>query len=77
MAMIEVLGTRTNRGVGDRGPPGTVTVDLVIRSPELGRLPVSVTVEDQGDATGTLEAVRSKLLDFAEGLRGAAQVPLG
>lgn len=76
MATIEVVGTKKNGGVGN-GPDGTVTVELVIRSPELGRMPMKVTVTDRMDASRNLEDARQKILLFAEGLREAAQSPLG
>ena len=73
---IEVDGTKKNTGSVGGGEGGTVTVNLVLRSSQLGRLPVALTVPDHMDQAKTMEAARAALLQFAEGLLAAAQHPL-
>lgn len=76
MATVHVRGIQSNPGIGGRGPQGTVTVTVVVRSNELGRFEIDVHVPDHGDPSLNLNEARGALQSFSRSLTEALQQPL-
>jgi hypothetical protein len=76
MTTVEVRTIRSNPGFEGSEPQGTVTVTVVVRSPELDRFELDVRVPDRGDPGLNLEDARAVLQRVSQGLVEALKRPL-
>jgi hypothetical protein len=76
LTTIHVRAIRSNPGFGGLEPRGTVTVTVVVRSPEVDRFEIDVRIPDRGNTDLHLEDARGVLQRVSQGLSEALRQPL-
>ena len=76
MATVQVESMEYNRGIGGKGPDGTISLKIIVRSEELGRLTFNMNIQDQGSPDLNLTEARAMLQGFCHKLSEALRQPL-